>query len=150
MADATFPPEPATGAPLDLLLTTKLHVPLPAPTRLRRPRLLELVSRGLRGPLTLVAAPAGWGKTTLLSGWCADAAGADRAVAWLSLEPGDNDPARFWTYLIAALQTTRPTLGAAAGALLRAPRRWGASSRPSSMTSLPWVSRRCSSSTTTT
>jgi LuxR family maltose regulon positive regulatory protein len=81
-----------------------------------------LVTRGLRGPLTLLAAPAGWGKTTLLGAWWAEAAGPAGALTWVSLDPRDNDPARFWTYVIAALQTAHPAVGGAARSLLRSPR----------------------------
>ncbi len=84
------------------LLTTKLYVP---PTRSRlvsRPRLIELLNAGLHRKLTLVSAPAGFGKTTLLSEWVAQ---CDRPVAWLSLDEGDNDVARFLAYFVAALRT---------------------------------------------
>jgi LuxR family transcriptional regulator, maltose regulon positive regulatory protein len=122
MADGTRPLDPATDAPADLLLATKLYVPRPATMLVRRPRLLELVSRALRGPLTLIAAPAGWGKTTVLGAWWAETVGSSVALTWLSLDPRDNDPARFWSYVIGALQTVHPTIGAASRALLRSPR----------------------------
>ena len=64
---------------------------------------------GLHRKLTLISAPAGFGKTTLVSAWVA---GCDRPVAWLSLDAGDNDPTRFLTYLVAALQTIAPQIGA--------------------------------------
>ena len=79
------------------LLTTKLYFP---PTRQRlvsRPRLVERLETGLRGPLTLISAPAGFGKTTLLSEWVHN---CDWCVAWLSLDRSDNDPPRFWPYVI--------------------------------------------------
>lgn len=83
------------------LLATKLNVPPLRPERVPRPRLVERLIQGLDRKLTLVSAPAGFGKTTLLSD-CA--AGCGRSVAWLSLDVGDNDPSRFWTYVIAAIQ----------------------------------------------
>jgi LuxR family maltose regulon positive regulatory protein len=73
-----------------------------------RPRLLERLNAGLHRKLTLIAAPAGFGKTTLVSAW---AAGCHQPVAWLSLDAGDNDPTRFLTYLVAALRTTAPQIG---------------------------------------
>ena len=72
--------------------------------------------RVLHGKLTLISAPAGFGKTTLVSAWVA---ACRRPVAWLSLDDGDNDPARFLTYLIAALQTVAPSIGAGALGLLQ-------------------------------
>jgi LuxR family maltose regulon positive regulatory protein len=84
-----------------------------------RPRLSERLSRGAEAALTLVSAPAGFGKTTLLAEWLAVAAAGERSVAWLSLDQRDNDPASFWTYLVAALNTGVP--GEGAGALLQPP-----------------------------
>src|SRR6185503_16172731 len=92
------------------LLETKLHVPRLRRTLVARPRLSEHLSRGAKSALTLVSAPAGFGKTTLLTKWLADAP-ADGCAAWLSLDQRDNDPAVFWTYLIAALQTAVPGVG---------------------------------------
>ena len=88
-----------------------------------RPRLSERLDRGAASKLTLVSAPAGFGKTTLLAEWLASAPSAtgERSAAWLSLDRGDNDPASFWTYVIAALQTVAPGVGASALALLQAP-----------------------------
>src|SRR5258706_9353379 len=84
------------------ILATKLYIPPPRPKVVLRPRLIERLNEGLHGKLTLISAPAGFGKTTLLSGWVA---GCGRPVAWLSLEEGDSDPTRFLSYLVAALQT---------------------------------------------
>ncbi|NIS83353.1 MAG: LuxR family transcriptional regulator, partial [Anaerolineales bacterium] len=81
------------------------------------PRLIEQLNAGLQRKLTLISAPAGFGKTTLLSEWVA---GCGRPVAWLSLDEGDNDPARFLAYLIAALQTVHKELGETALAVLHA------------------------------
>ncbi len=90
------------------LLSTKLYVP---PARLNgvpRPALIERLSEGLDRKLTLISAPAGFGKTTLLSQWLA---GCQEPVAWLSLDEGDNDPIRFLLYLIAALQMIARDIG---------------------------------------
>ncbi|MBN1976759.1 MAG: AAA family ATPase [Anaerolineae bacterium] len=86
------------------LLTTKLYAPPPRPNLVERPRLIERLDEGLRlgHKLTLVSAPAGSGKTTLVSAW---AASQRHPVAWVSLDKGDNDLVRFWSYLAAALQT---------------------------------------------
>ncbi len=90
------------------ILATKLYVPLPRSKVIVRSRLIEQLNAGLRRKLTLVSAPAGFGKTTLVSEWCA---GCERPVAWLSLDEGDNDATRFLTYFVAALRTITPTIG---------------------------------------
>lgn len=87
------------------LLTTKLYLPTARPNLVLRHRLTERLVAGLRRPLTLVSAPAGFGKTTLLCEWRATAEGRAYSLAWLSLDQGDNDPARFWAYVMAALRT---------------------------------------------
>ena len=108
---------PPTAAPArDVLLATKLHIPRPRPGFLSRPRLLELLGDGATRELTLVCAPAGFGKTTLLGDW---ARRSRRPVAWLSLDQGDNDPARFWRYVAAALDQAQPGTGERVAALLR-------------------------------
>ncbi|MEZ4770628.1 MAG: LuxR C-terminal-related transcriptional regulator [Caldilineales bacterium] len=76
------------------------------------------LNAGLNHKLTLIAAPAGFGKTTLLSGWIPE---SPRCVTWLSLDAGDNDPARFWVYVIASLQQVHADLGANALAQLQSP-----------------------------
>src|SRR5919202_5745419 len=91
------------------ILTTKLYIPPPRPNVVLRSRLITRLNAGLHRKLTLVVAPAGFGKTTLVSAWLAD---CGRPSAWLSLDEGDSDPARFLTYLVAALQTIAPTIGA--------------------------------------
>lgn len=102
---------------LDTLLKTKLYIP-PAPSELvSRPRLLERLDAGLRRKLTLISAPAGFGKTTLLSEWISQ---SPVRAAWVSLDEGDNDPVRFLTYFIAALQTIEPDFGQTALAVLQA------------------------------
>lgn len=90
------------------ILATKLHIPPPRPKVVLRPRLTERLNEGLHRKLTLISAPAGFGKTTLIGEWLA---AGERSVAWLSLDEGDNDPIRFLTYFIAALQTITPTIG---------------------------------------
>ncbi len=92
------------------MLATKLHIPSPRLLRVYRLRLLTRLNAGPpRAPgVTLVAAPAGFGKTTLISEWV----GARRQpTAWLSLDEGDNDLTRFLAYLVAALQTIAPNIG---------------------------------------
>jgi len=98
------------------LLETKLHVPRGRRGLVARPRLSERLSRGAESTLTLVSAPAGFGKTTLLTEWLAGAPAEGRSAAWLSLDRRDNDPALFWSYLVAALQAA--SAGVGAGALL--------------------------------
>jgi len=103
------------------LLETKLYVPRLRRGLVARPRLIERMSRGAESKLTLISAPAGFGKTTLLTEWLAAAPAGGRSVAWLSLDQGDNQPASFWSYLIAALQTVAPAVGARALSLLQGP-----------------------------
>jgi len=93
------------------LLATKLYIPPVRPELVPRPRLIERLNAGLHRKLTLISAPAGFGKTTLVSEW---AAGCDQPAAWLSLDEGDNDPTHFWAYFIAALQTVQADVGEAA------------------------------------
>src|SRR5205823_7247434 len=100
------------------LLATKLYIPPPRPDAVPRPRLIERLDEGLHRPLTLISAPAGFGKTTLVGEWVA---GCGRPVAWLSLDERDNDPARFLAYLIAALQTIAPNIGAGMLGALQSP-----------------------------
>jgi LuxR family transcriptional regulator, maltose regulon positive regulatory protein len=128
-AQAAAPPEAAGDlgdslGPTALLLETKLYVPRSRRGLVPRPRLSERLDRGTASKLTLVSAPAGFGKTTLLTDWLAAAparpAGA-RLVAWLSLDRADNDPASFWTYVIAALRTVAAGVGERALAFLQAP-----------------------------
>jgi LuxR family maltose regulon positive regulatory protein len=90
------------------LLKTKLRLPSLRPDLLERPQLLERLERGLDRKLTLVSAPAGFGKTTLLSVW---AGRSSRPVGWISMEAGDNDPARFLAYCLEALRGICPQFG---------------------------------------
>jgi LuxR family maltose regulon positive regulatory protein len=141
-----FPPlrildgrSPATPSLPAHLLATKLYAPPARPDLVARPRLFERLSASLSGKLTLIAAPAGFGKTTLVSAWIAsmrleardlsleDAVPASSLkpqvprVAWVSLDARDNDPTRFWSYVSAALNTLAPGSGDTALALLQAP-----------------------------
>jgi LuxR family transcriptional regulator, maltose regulon positive regulatory protein len=117
----TTPPARSTpdAAPL---LATKLYIPPLRPHLVPRPRLLERVQAGLMGKLTLIAAPAGFGKTTLVSAWRASPPGSTMPLAWVSLDAEDNDAPRFWSYVIAALETVYPAMDTTtAAALLRSP-----------------------------
>jgi LuxR family transcriptional regulator, maltose regulon positive regulatory protein len=96
----------------DVLLATKLHVPGPQPGFVPRRRLVEALGEGLARGRVLVCAPAGSGKTALLADW---ARGGGRPVAWLGLDGGDSDPARFWRYAVAALDQARPGLAGRIG-----------------------------------
>ena len=104
------------------LLTTKFYIPQTRPELVRRSRLIERLNAGLRQnqgfgrKLTLISAPAGFGKTTLVSEWVAS---CDRPVAWLSLDDEDNDPTRFLTYVITALQTIEANIEAGVLSLLQ-------------------------------
>jgi LuxR family transcriptional regulator, maltose regulon positive regulatory protein len=100
------------------LLETKLFIPTRRRGLVARPRLSERLNRGTEAKLTLISAPAGFGKTTLLADWLEADPANGRSTAWLSLEQSDNDPALFWTYLITALQTAAPTIGAGPLSLL--------------------------------
>jgi LuxR family maltose regulon positive regulatory protein len=94
------------------LVWTKLVAPAPRAGLVPRAGLQSLLQASLQARLCLVAAPAGFGKTTLLAQW-RQAAGGGR-VAWVSLDEGDNDPTRFWSYLVAALRTVEPEVGTVA------------------------------------
>ena len=106
------------------LLETKLYVPGSRRGLVPRPRLSERLDRGAASKLMLVSAPAGFGKTTLLAEWLVAGPPAptnEGSAAWLSLDQGDNDPASFWTYVIAALRTVAPGVGASVLTLLQEP-----------------------------
>jgi len=100
------------------LLATKLHLPQPPPGFVARPRLVDRLDEGLARELTLVCAPAGFGKTSLLADWSRR---RERLAGWLSLDAGDNDPVRFWRHTIAALDRTRPGLAERVSPLLGPP-----------------------------
>ncbi len=109
------------GRPL-VLLETKLSVPPIRPGLVPRPRLTKRLDRALTCPLTLVTAPAGYGKTTLVSDWVRH---TDIGAAWVALDERDNDPIRFWTYLVAAVERLMPGVGETSLAMLRGPRGQG-------------------------
>src|ERR671920_419673 len=100
------------------ILTTKLYVPPPRPHAVLRPRLTGRLNEGLHRKLTLISAPAGFGKTTLLGEWVA---GCERPAAWLSLDEADSDPTRFLAYLVTALQTIAANVGEGVLGALRSP-----------------------------
>jgi len=100
------------------LLETKLYVPRSRAGLVSRPRLIERIRQGAERKLTLVLAPAGFGKTTLLAEWLAGTGGGGKA-GWGSLDPSDNEPALFWAYVARALQKVQPSVGALAIARLQ-------------------------------
>lgn len=100
------------------LLATKLHVPRPPQKLVRRLRLFEQLQQVMERHLTLIAAPAGFGKTTLLSAWLQD---VHLSPAWVSLDGGDDDPTRFWSYTLAALDAVHVGLGGRQLSLLQSP-----------------------------
>ena len=100
-----------TAGTAEVVITTKLFRPSPRPHTVERKRLHDLLRQGNTLPLTLVVAPAGWGKSTLVADWLA----CDRITAgWVSLDGGDNDPKRFWRYLLLAAEQAGSAAGAAA------------------------------------
>ena len=103
---------------METILATKLYIPPPRPKVIPRPRLIERLNEGLDRKLTLISAPVGYGKTTMLSEWIPQ---SERRVAWVSLDDGDNDLVRFWAYIIAALQMLDAEIGRKALALMRTP-----------------------------
>jgi LuxR family maltose regulon positive regulatory protein len=103
---------------LEQLLTTKLYTPPLRVDLVPRPYLDDRLSESSNRKLTLVSAPAGFGKSTLVSSWLAE---SGVQAAWLSLDQGDNDPVRFWTYLIAAIQTIHQEMGVEARQIVSAP-----------------------------
>jgi LuxR family maltose regulon positive regulatory protein len=110
------PPPTASSPPV---LATKLEIPTLRRELVTRPALLQLLEDSTSRKLTLLSAPPGWGKTTLLSEWASKSQGA--RFAWLSLENDDSDPSRFWMYVIEALRTAAPSLGTRSLPLLGAP-----------------------------
>ena len=114
---------------IDQLLATKLYIPPLRQNRVSRPRLLQRLNEGLRQnqrferKLTLISASAGFGKTTLVGEWIAGFEQLEPKVrvAWLSLDEGDNDPARFLAYLVAALQTIAAKIGEGVLGILQSP-----------------------------
>ncbi len=100
------------------LLQTKLYIPRKRPSLVPRPHLIAKLNQGLHRKLTLISAPAGFGKTTLVSEWIAD---GERPFAWLSLDERDSELTRFLTYFIAALQTLAPEIGKRVSGMLESP-----------------------------
>src|SRR5688572_7082707 len=101
------------------LLRTKLYIPQPGPRTIPRRRLVDRLEESSRRKLTLISAPAGFGKTTLVSEWLGE---AGRPAAWVSLDETDNDLSRFLSYLIAGLQTLEPDVGSGVAGVLQLPR----------------------------
>ncbi|MEP6774471.1 MAG: LuxR C-terminal-related transcriptional regulator [Chloroflexota bacterium] len=118
---ATPAPRSETTVVPTSLLTTKLNVPPARAQLVNRPRLFERLEVGLHGKLTLIAAPAGFGKTTLLSAWRTTEACNNIPFAWVSLDSTDNDPLLFWRYVFAAIDTVAPGAAASALNLLQSP-----------------------------
>jgi ATP/maltotriose-dependent transcriptional regulator MalT len=108
----------AAASERDILLATKLNVPGLRPDLVPRPRLAQRLDEGRGRGLVLACAPAGYGKTVLLAEWVRR---GRQPVAWLSLDAGDNDPARFWRHSVAALDRVRPGIGERMGPLLGPP-----------------------------
>ncbi len=98
------------------LLETKLYIPTPPPTLVQRSRLVERLKEGMKCKLVLISAPAGFGKTTLLSEWIQQ---SKMPVAWFSVDKGDNEPVHFLNYIIAGLQTMDSNIGQAARNLMK-------------------------------
>jgi LuxR family maltose regulon positive regulatory protein len=92
----------------DQMLTTKFYLPTFSHALLPRPRLHSVLDEGVGYPLTLVSAPAGFGKTTLVAAWVRTLPRDMPRVAWVSLDEQDNDPMRFWTYVLTALERSLP------------------------------------------
>ncbi|MBE8969610.1 hypothetical protein IQ277_26335 [Nostocales cyanobacterium LEGE 12452] len=101
---------------LSPLLVTKLHLPSPRSPLVQRKRLWEKLNQGLTSRLILISAGAGFGKTTVLSEWVDQ---TQVSVSWLSLDEQDNDPTRFFSYIVAALQQNNKDIGEATLAMLR-------------------------------
>jgi len=100
-----------TAGAAEVVISTKLFRPDPRHRTVERTRLHDLLRQGCSLPLTLVVAPAGWGKSTLVADWLRH----DRVTAgWVSLDGGDDDPHRFWRYLLLAAGQAGPGAGAAA------------------------------------
>lgn len=116
------PPSPCRSrAPRDLavgdaLLETKLFAPRRRRGLVPRPRLTKLLERGLDAKLTLVSAPPGFGKTSLVADWL-----AEQRPAWVALDPAENDPVTFWRYVVAALDRVSPGFGVTSAPILESP-----------------------------
>jgi ATP/maltotriose-dependent transcriptional regulator MalT len=108
-------PAPPSGD-IRPLLTTKLYIPRPRPNLVSRPQLIERLNASQARKLTLISAPPGFGKTTLLSAWIPQ---NQYCVTWISLDSGDNEPFLLWAYIISAIQMVDPHLGERALSVLR-------------------------------
>jgi ATP/maltotriose-dependent transcriptional regulator MalT len=117
-ADRSAPDECAAEADWDVLLKTKLTAPLPRHALIDRPTVLSRLTTAFTGPLTLIAAPAGFGKTAALYDWLRR---QQRAIAWVSLDASDNLPGRIWRYITAALHAACPAVHDDLLALLHTP-----------------------------
>lgn len=116
---AVAPDETPSAQPkFDLLVATKMRIPRPRAQLVSRVHLFTQLEQGIQGSLTLISAPVGFGKTTLLVQWLS---ANQRPVGWLSLEPEDNQPTRFLNYLIAALQKLDAEIGSTSLPPLRSP-----------------------------
>ena len=105
-----------------LPLESKLYIPQRPPgQQVARQRLLDRLHQSRAGKLTLISAPAGFGKTTLLTAWVIATASDQHHVAWVSLDPNDNDSVSFWRYILTALQRIQPGVGGQTLALLNSP-----------------------------
>ena len=119
MAEPPTAVPPGTAAPEgDVLLATKLHMPAPQPGLVPRPRLAEQLDEGLARGWSWSAPRRGYGKTVALADW---ARRGKHPAGWLSLDAGDNDPARFWRHTVAALDQARPGIGDRVAPLLGPP-----------------------------
>jgi len=124
LSDPYTPPVLETAGkkvPTSTLLQTKLYAPRARPGLVPRPRLIERLTQGTQGKLTLVSAPAGFGKTTLLAEWLATFGAGAAPAAWVALDHSDNEPTLFWAYVVAALQTVQGDVGKSTLALLSSP-----------------------------
>jgi hypothetical protein len=100
------------------LLESKYRVPTRRPNAVARPRLAERLSAASQSALTVLSAPAGFGKTTALTEWLATVPAEASFIAWLSLDHRDNDPALFWTYVVTTMQTATDGVGEGASQML--------------------------------
>ena len=103
-----------------LLIATKLHIPAAHADLIPRPQLFRLLEEGLQAPLTLVSAPAGFGKSMLMAGWLHSRPDQELRIAWLSLDESDNEQGIFWRYFISALQNAAGKIGETALSMLSA------------------------------
>src|SRR5918998_598292 len=115
------PPIGSSAVGGDPLLLSKFSVPVPRRTLVPRTSLSGRMEQSLERKLTVISAPAGFGKSTLLSTWAAESTSDTRLVSWLSLDSRDDDPARFWRYFVTALSRLEPGCGETALALLNSP-----------------------------